>query len=200
VSFEQLASTSEDGMWQEVQGVVRSASLEAARRLLRLSTAVSGGRITVVIPDQSAVPPGLVGARIRVRGVSGARFNRRQQLIGVNICVPSLRQLEVLEPGPADPFAVAAQPAALSNRFEIRGDANRRVRIRGIVTAQMQGQVIYVADESGSLYIETAQAEHLQPGDIVDVVGFRGVVASRPALEDATAGSDEFLILLLPVF
>jgi hypothetical protein len=78
VSFEQLASTSEDGRWQEVEGVVRSAHVESARHLLRLRIAVTGGRITVSVPDQNSVPAGIVDAKIRIRGVSGARFNRRQ--------------------------------------------------------------------------------------------------------------------------
>jgi PAS domain S-box-containing protein len=185
VSFEQLESAAEDGRWQEVEGVVRSARLDAARHLLRLSTAVAGGRLSIVIPAQEAIPAGFVDARIRARGVAGARFNRRQQLIGVNICVPTLRQVQILEAPPTDPFAVPAESIALLNRFAVHGASNRRVRIVGTVTAQMPGQVIYVADESGSLYVETAQEAPLAPGDRVEVVGFRGVVDSRPALEEA---------------
>ena len=185
VPFEQLESTAEDGRWQEVVGVVRAACVDSSRRLLRLSVAVTGGRLTVLVPDQQTVPAGLVDARIRVRGVAGARFNRRQQLIGVNLCVPDLRQIKVLEPAPANPFAAPAEPIALLNRFAFHWGSNRRVRIVGTVTAQMRGQVIYVADESGSLYVETAQEASFQPGDRVEVVGFRGVVDSRPALEEA---------------
>jgi signal transduction histidine kinase/DNA-binding response OmpR family regulator len=185
VPFEQLESTAEDGRWQEVVGVVRAARLESSRRLLRISVAVLGGRVTVLVPDQETVPAGLVDAKIRARGVAGARFNRRQQLIGVNLCVPDLRQIKVLEPAPADPFAAPAEPIALLNRFAFHWGPNRRVRIVGTVTAQMREQVIYVADESGSLYVETAQEVSFHPGDRVEVVGFRGVVDSRPALEEA---------------
>ncbi len=185
VSFEQLASTAEDGRWQQVEGVVRSARIDAARRLLRLSTAITGGRITVVIPGLDAAPAGLVDAKIRVRGVCGTRFNQRKQMIGVNILAPDLRYVHILEPAPTDPFNAPALPIALLNRFTFQADSNRRARILGVVTAQMTGQVIYVTDPSGSLYVQTAQEAPFQPGERVDVVGFRGVVDSRPALEEA---------------
>ena len=185
VSFEQLVSTAEDGRWQEVEGVVRSARLDKARRLLRMSASISGGRVTIVVPAQEGVPEGLVDAKVRVRGVCGTRFNQRKQMIGVNILVPNLRFMHILEPAPLDPFIAPALPISTLNLFTFRAESNRRARVLGTVTAQMEGQVIYITDPSGSLYVQTAQEAVFRPGERVDVVGFRGVVDSRPALEEA---------------
>ena len=185
VSFEDMVSTAEDSRWVEVEGIVRSADFPSDGRPLRLSVSVTGGRIVVHIAGQVAIPAGLVDAKVRLRGVCGARFNRRNQLIGVNLFIPSLREVQVLEPAPADPFAAPARPIALLHRFTVQGTSNRRVHVRGVVTAQMHGQVIYVSDESGSLYVETPQASQVELGDTVDVVGFPGIVDSRPALQEA---------------
>lgn len=181
VSFEDMVSTAEDGRWVEVEGIVRSAVFPSDGRPIRLSVAITGGRIVGHLAGQVEVPAGLVDAKVRLRGVCGARFNRRNQLIGVNIFIPSLREVQVLEPAPADPFAAPVHPIALLHRFTLQGISNRRIHVRGVVTAQMSGRVIYVSDESGSLYVETPQAPPVELGDTVDVVGFPGIVDSRPA-------------------
>ncbi len=185
VSFEDMASTAEDGSWVEVEGIVRAAVFPTDGRPLRLSVAITGGGIIGHLAGQAVAPAGLVDAKVRLRGVCGARFNRRNQLIGVNLFIPSLREVQVLEPAPADPFAAPARPIALLNRYTVRGTSNRRVHVRGVVTAQMRGPVLYVSDESGSLYVETPQASPVELGDTVDVVGFPGIVDSRPALQEA---------------
>ena len=59
------------------------------------------------------------------------------------------------------------------------------MRVEGVVTAYLPSGAFYLTDESGSLYVESSQATRLQPGDRVDVVGFRGIVDTRPALQDA---------------
>ena len=185
VSFEDMVSTAEDGRWVEVEGIVRSAVFPPNGRPLRLGISVTGGHIVGHIAGQVEVPAGLVDAKVRLRGVCGARFNRRNQLIGVNLFIPSLREVQVLDPAPADPFAAPARPIVLLHRFTAQGTSNRRVHVRGVVTAKMHGQILYVSDESGSLYVETTQAPAVELGDTVDLAGFPGIVDSRPALQEA---------------
>ena len=57
--------------------------------------------------------------------------------------------------------------------------------MQGVVTAYLPNRAFYLTDDSGSLYVETSQTTELRPGDRVDVVGFRGIVDTRPALQDA---------------
>src|SRR5262249_1937912 len=46
-------------------------------------------------------------------------------------------------------------------------------------------RAFFLTDDSGSVYVESSQNTELRPGDRVDVVGFRGIVDTRPALQDA---------------
>jgi signal transduction histidine kinase/PleD family two-component response regulator len=185
VTFEQMASTAEDGKWVEVEGVVQSAWVPPDGRPLRLNIAVTGGSLTAHVSDQFSVPAGLVDARIRLRGVCGARFNRRNQLIGVIVYSPGLGQIKILEPAQADPFSAPIRPIVRLHRFAFQGTSNRRVHIRGTVIARIGQQTLYVADNSGNLYVKTAEESALEPGDEVDVAGFPGIEDSRPVLEHA---------------
>jgi signal transduction histidine kinase len=59
------------------------------------------------------------------------------------------------------------------------------VKVSGIVTARFQGKDLYIADQTGSVYVEAPQQARLLPGDRVEVVGFAGFVDYRPVLRDA---------------
>src|SRR6266567_695331 len=52
VTFEQMASTAEDGKWVEVEGIVQSAWVPPDGRPLRLNIAVTGGSLTAHVADQ----------------------------------------------------------------------------------------------------------------------------------------------------
>jgi signal transduction histidine kinase/DNA-binding response OmpR family regulator/PAS domain-containing protein len=184
-SFEQMASTAEDAWWVEVEGIVHSATLDTQFPIQHLSVAVAGGRIDVQVPHQTTPPPGLVDARVRIRGVCGSRFNAGNQLIGVVIYTSTLEGIEIVEPAAADPFRLPRRPIDQLHRFRFQGTSNRRVRVRGVVTAHTPGEALYLQDESGSLFIESRHDTPLGVGSIADVAGFPGVVNSRPALLDA---------------
>jgi signal transduction histidine kinase/DNA-binding response OmpR family regulator/PAS domain-containing protein len=184
-SFEQMASTAKDGWWVEVEGIVHSVTLDTQFPIQYLSIAVAGGRMDVQIPNRAAPPPGLVDARVRLRGVCGSRFNAGNQLIGVVIYTPTLDGIEVVEPAAADPFGAPRQPISQLHRFSFQGTSNRRVRVRGVVTAHAPGEALYIQDESGSLYVESLHDTPLEVGSVTDVAGFPGVVNARPALLDA---------------
>lgn len=108
VTFEQMASTAEDSMWVEVEGIVRQAEYlhrSSLEQVLWMDLAMPDGRIDVEIPwDGRPVPNGLVDARIRVDGVCGAEFSPKDQLVGVQLYVPSLGNMKVIEPAEPSPF------------------------------------------------------------------------------------------------
>ncbi len=185
VSFEQMASTAEDARWVEIEGVVRSAQPDPGRPAQVLNVSVAGGRIRAILPEPDFAAGRLIDAKVRLRGVCGAQFNPRRQMTGVNLFLPHRRVIQVLDPPPADPFAVPARPIAQIHRFAIQGISTRRVRIRGVITANLRDRDVYVSDESGSLYVQLGQEAFVRPGDVVDVIGFPGVLEARPALEDA---------------
>ncbi len=188
-TYDQMASTSEDAKWVELEGTVRSAvdvpPDPSNTRRLRINLAVDNGRLLVEISDYTSRSEQWVGARVRVQGVCATLFNNNNQLIGLILRTPNPEYLKVLRSAPEDDFAIPASQIAGIQRFTFGGSPSHRVRVQGVVTAYLPNRAFYLTDDSGSLYIETNQTAQLQPGDRVDAVGFRGIVDTRPALQDA---------------
>jgi signal transduction histidine kinase/ActR/RegA family two-component response regulator len=184
VSIEEMASTRFDSQWVEVEGIVRSAEVRP-NLPLRFVLEAAGGRVLAYLPGFTRVPPGLVDSRVRMRGVCGALFNQKNQMIGVTLYLPSLAWIKTLEPAPADSFAEAARPIASLHRFTYGGVPKHRVKVTGVVTGQFEGGQLYISDNSGNLYVQTGPTDSFQPGDLVEAVGFAGILDLIPALQDA---------------
>ncbi len=189
VSYQQMISTSEDSQWVEVEGIVRQAEYlhrTATEKVLWMNLAMSGNEIDIEIPwNGSPVPPGLIDARIRIRGVCGAEFNPKNQMVGVNLYVPSLREMSTLEA--AEPERVTGPPTPIGTlqRFGFKNPRGHRLKLAGIVTAVLPTQGFYMKDESGSIYVQTRQGLRLAPGDRVEALGFLGLSEAHVRLEDA---------------
>ncbi len=172
--FARLASTEEDSLRVELEGVVQAA--DVVHGVLRLDIAMDSGHVIAYTPVYDpALVAGLVDARIRVTGVCGAQFNAKGQLRGVVLFVPSLGDVETLEPGSTDPFVAPLQSLRRMLRFAIDGASEHRVKVRGLVTLQRPGQFIFVTGEDGSLRVESDQPTKVTPGQMVEVAGFRGL-------------------------
>jgi signal transduction histidine kinase/DNA-binding response OmpR family regulator len=186
VSYEQMASTREDCQWVEARGIVRSAELHSQLHLLEVRVAMKGGVITLGIPNFHRAPPeGLVDSEVTVHGNCAGVFNARNQLIGVWLCVPDLSQVHISVPGSSDPFALPAERIGDIQRYTLAGTYGHRVHVRGMVAFKSEGNYLYIASSTGSLYVQLLHPGSFKPGDRVDVVGFAGIVDEHPALEDA---------------
>ncbi len=185
VSIEQMATAGVDGQWVQVEGIVRSGQVVANDGRLRLQVEVPGGRVVAYIPEHGGLPAGLVDSRVRLHGVCGAIFNNKSQLVGISLFVPTMREIKVLDAGPADPFSAPSRPVGNLQTFSFRGLPMHRVKIAGVVAAQFAGSDFYIADATGSVRVETGQPGVLHPGDRVEAVGFAGFAEFRPVLQDA---------------
>jgi len=184
VSFDRMASAGEDSQWVEIQGIIRSAIVENEH--LVLDVVVDGGRLQAIVPNfQGPIPQSLVDSKVRIHGACGARFNSKNQLIGVVVYVPSLAQIMIDEPGPPDPFSLPARPIASLMKFTPEKISGHRVRVEGVVTLQRMGRTLYIRDATDSVYVETAQQTSLQPGDRVTVAGFPSLNELSPVMQDA---------------
>jgi signal transduction histidine kinase len=184
VTFEEMASTSVDARWVEVEGMVRAAEVTPDNCCLLLNVKVPGGHVVVRVHGQPTIPVGLVDSYIRIHGACGAVFTLKNQLVGVALYVPSMQEITTIEPGPPDPFALAPRPIEAVQRFTFTGRPAHRVKVSGIVTARF-GKDLYIADQTGSVYVDASQQAPLVPGDRIEVVGFAGFVEYRPVLKDA---------------
>jgi signal transduction histidine kinase/DNA-binding response OmpR family regulator len=170
-------------LWVEAEGTVRSAIAEIDGRLT-LNIVAADGRFEARVSATPVDGDAFVDARVRVRGVANTTFNVRGQPVRSRVLVPSLRQVEVLEPGAADPFSVSVQSiAALRTRPPGR-DPGHRVHLQGVVTAQPDG-VQMVTDETGRVTIGVAAMPDTLPGSRLDVVGYPAASGASLTLEDA---------------
>jgi signal transduction histidine kinase len=144
----------------------------------------------------------LIDARVRVRGNVGSIFGSTEQLRGVSLLAGRTRDVEVLEPAP-DPFALPIRAIRNTYHYSSAGEVNRRIRVRGVVTAHVPGRpvdatdfttdsvfryvrhVLYLRDDTGGARIETEQTTNVWPGDVVEVAGFPAVTPGKPILRNA---------------
>jgi len=141
-------------------------------------------------------------ARVRLRGNVGTIFGSTEQLRGVSLFVGRTSDIAVIEAAP-DPFGLPVRSIRSLYNYSPGGEVQRRIRLRGVVTGYLRGRpvevrdftstarfryvrsVVYVNDGTGGARIETEQEHPVQPGAIVDVVGFPGVTDGKPILTNA---------------
>ncbi len=184
VGLDRLSTGVEDGQWVEIEGIVRGA--DTSNTMLTLT--VTSGRVQVEVMTPRYGKNEylrLIDSRVLVRGTAGPVFNQRRQLIGVNMYTPSLDEVRVLEPAPADPFALPVK--TVRNIFEYAPNASpdHRLRIRGVVTAGWAGKSFFITDGLQGAGVFSSQMTAVEPGDIVDVIGFPALGDYTPTLHEA---------------
>ncbi|HEY7212578.1 MAG TPA: response regulator [Bryobacteraceae bacterium] len=200
VTFSEMISSREDGQWVETEGIVRSAGIDPKSKLLLLRVALPDGLITVEIPEHTGFDPQrYVDARVILRGNCGAAFNLNNQLIGIILYVPDLKNIRIVAPAPQDPWAAGLQPLDSLQRFTLGRTAGHRVRVRGVVTLGLSDGSFYISGPAGSAYVQSTQHAALARGTSIEVLGFPGVIDQHPALEDSIVRTTGFAEVPEPV-
>jgi signal transduction histidine kinase/ActR/RegA family two-component response regulator len=177
--------------WSEIEGVVRSASLEPSGRLL-LNMIVEHRPVNVrVIRYDGVTVKDLPDATVRVRGVLSVTFDYRGRLAHIDVWVPAFRNIVVVRP--------ARQPSELPRwtvaRLAAAGESGLpagRVRLKGTVTVGSPGGPTLFHDATGEMPLRPA-AEAMLEGDArTELMGFAtfdsGALALIQALPVSTAG------------
>ena len=128
------------------------------------------------------LPTELVDAQVRIRAVCGSRFNQNRQFIGLEMFLPDVSAVEVIDP--AVPLSALPRRSLQDLlRFTSLGGNQRRVRVTGNVTL-VDGHRIFLRDESGAALMQLVAPAKLHVGDDVEIVGFASAGAYGPTLED----------------
>ncbi len=184
--LEQLISGRLDSQLLEIAGIVRATSTDPDGHVF-FDLAVGDTRIPVAMPGPPgmAVPSDLtVDSRVRVIAVAGTRFNTHRQLVGAELLVPSPAAITIERPAPVDPFAQATTRVDGLLHFTIADQVGHRAHVRGVVLLATRSAA-YLRDDSGALEVRGEGVAALQPGDLVDAVGFPRPGDFSPVLEDA---------------
>jgi signal transduction histidine kinase len=188
VSFDQLASGSEDGQWVEISGVVRSVAVgkPGYSECLLVKLAVHGGQFTARVLDFDATATNwLVDAEARVRGVCIPIFNRKRQLLNVSLLVPGMLDLHVERAAPEQRFSQPLRSINSLLQFQQHNQWGHRVKVQGQVTLQKPGEYLFIKDQTDGVCVRTWQSTPVNLGDEVEVLGFPARGEYSPVLEDA---------------
>jgi len=205
IAFGSMLSGRHDCDYVEITGVVQRAWRPSDPRIrtLFMDVAVEEGVVRAAFWDFGGQDfERFIDARVQLRGNVGSLFGRTEQLRGVSLFVGHTADIVVLEP-PPDPATLITRPTRSIYNYSSKGEVNRRVRIRGVVTSYIPGHpvdisdftttatfryvrnVLYVDDGTGGVRIETEQPQRVLPGTIVDVAGFPAVTPGKPILTNA---------------
>ncbi|MGC4071559.1 MAG: response regulator [Nibricoccus sp.] len=182
ISLEQALTGSEDGQWVEMRGHLRQ--VEATAEWLRLTLTAAAGDFSVSIPFTTTTDL-KAGAFLRVRGVCVPWLNEKTQVGGVFVYAPSLKQIDVTEPPPDDPFR--AQEESIGNLRNYRTETleQAKILVRGTVLYHVPGRYLVVENPTGVVRALSRSEEALRPGQEVEVVGVPGRQGTRPVLRAA---------------
>lgn len=169
--------------WVEVEAFARAVQI--ARNRLTISLVFGGRRFDAHVPGkwEGKELPKLVNSDLRLRGVFGSNFNEQRQLIGMQLCVPSLDQIEVLDASLERAFR---QPLrAVREIMQFNPGVTERMRVQGTVTFTEPGRGYYLRDASGAVWVDSP--ETLAVGTVAEIVGFAAIDGQVPVLRDAVA-------------
>ena len=178
--MEQLLAGEPESQWVEARGVVRSVGAQDDHALLIIGW--GNHRFRAHVSGVERLPDSLVGSRIRLHGVCGARFNSKRQLLGVQIFVPGPEYLVKEGDAPGEPPL-----EKIDTLLKISGEpaGERRSRFRGVVTLSHKTGPTWVEDATGGVLIQNHPSIDLQTGDVVEVTGFAEPGAFSPVMRDA---------------
>jgi diguanylate cyclase (GGDEF)-like protein len=175
-----------DSLYGQVEGVVHPSREEQYPKhtTFYLHTALGPVHVDVA---QNGTPSNFMAnlqdATVRARGVVGEIFNSRKQLIGLQLTISNLKDIEVIEPGSSNPFEKS--PTRISNllKYSPGSRPDHRVVVSGTVTMLGNG-FFYIQDQTGGVRIE-GDTSGLHLRDAVDAAGYASPTGYSPALTDA---------------
>ncbi len=187
-TFADMVGGAEDSQWVAIRGIVESAAVVTIwnHSVLVLQVESGGGSIEVrLIRFDPGDAARLVDSLITAQGVCGTVYNDRRQFTGLRLFVPDARNIQVMESGPADPFAAPLSPVGGVLQFGPNSRAGHRVRITGTVTYQDPGRSLYVQSGNDGILLSTEQTTPAPPGTRIEAVGFPALGTYSPKLRGA---------------
>ncbi len=186
LSIRRLFSGQEDSQWAAVEAVVRGVTSNTAGQVF-LDLALGSQRMQAQFPPSAYrrdLPTHLVGAQVRVQGVSATLVNDRSQLIGVKLFVPGWEFVDVIGATPDTPSELLVRPISTLLHFMLGHEPGQLTRVRGTVTYKDERR-LFIQDNTGGLTVLPRRPADVELGDLVDAVGFEVSGQYTPMLEDA---------------
>jgi signal transduction histidine kinase/ActR/RegA family two-component response regulator/HPt (histidine-containing phosphotransfer) domain-containing protein len=183
VSLGQMLTSTYDGQWVEVEGVVHA--VRDLGQTIALDLALSDGVITAAALKEPGVDyEHLIDAKIRMHANEAPLFNHLGQLTGSHLLFPGLSTIAIEDPAPP-PFDLPVVRVAKLFSYSPDISFRRRAHIQGLVTLLWPGRMLCVEDGSRGMCAHTAGTQPVNFGQKVDVIGFPLPGDFSPSLESA---------------
>jgi diguanylate cyclase (GGDEF)-like protein/PAS domain S-box-containing protein len=174
-----------DSSWVVTEGVLHPCDENWARICFRIFDGKTLAWLIVPQKDSPAAQS-LIGATVRVRGVSGIHLDGEGKRVAAQLFVNGLDDIKVEEPSVKDSFSTAPLQIGSLRTSEADRRFVRQVHVRGTVTWEAPGH-FFVQDSTGTLFTATGKTVTVRIGSTVDVVGFPSQGEFGLSLSDAVA-------------
>ncbi len=168
--------------WVTVDGVVRRASTEPTRTVLRVSTPAGLLQVQMPAPTPPA-EPALVDAAVRVRGVLETRPTRTTP---PQLWVQGWQDVTLLEPAP-DPTTQSIRTVAELRKLWSAGPPAHRLRVRIKTVRRDSLRSFLVEDATGRMQAEIDRPEIISQDTEYDVWGFLDAGGAMPSLTETVS-------------
>jgi diguanylate cyclase (GGDEF)-like protein/PAS domain S-box-containing protein len=170
LSIAQLNAGVADSSWVSTVGVLRPCDEVKTRICFRAFDGKSSSWVIIPQPNDPKATR-LIGATVRIKGVSGIHLDASNKPAGAQLFVNRLEDLEVQGAPLPEPFALPLTPIGKLGVAEANQRFVKQVHVRGLITWNSAGRLI-VQDASGALSVMNPDTGSLLLGQLVDVVGF----------------------------
>ena len=178
-TWAQLVNGSLDTQYVEIDGVVTAVQDQ------NLSLLTEGGKITLNLRDfRAGALAAYSNAVVRIRGCVFASFNMQTHELATGTLLVGDAAVSVLQPAPADLFAVPQKSISELLLYDPEAAPFRRIKV--------SGQIIYggtaeyfLAEGTNGVRVTTRNSDQLAVGDLVDAVGFLGLGGPAAELKEA---------------
>ena len=182
-----------DAEWSEWVGTVRHVALTADGSHVQVDVMQQGwrARIFFLLPPGSdakaaeASLQALLDAQVSIVGVAGIDYELGKGVTGLKGFVPSLANLRVIDPPPADPFGLPVVTLAHIRGLTGTNVPVHRILTRGSVTGYGGPGELFLQDAESAVRLQTADTNRFQLGDSLEVAGFVSSGLFSPVLGDA---------------
>lgn len=172
VDFDTLFAGHQDSQLVEIEGQLVGIDNDQRQMTLEMRTE-SGGRFRGLIHNtkmDADTLHSILGKRLRLRGVVGARFDKNQAWSGFQIWlgVPE-NIIELVNPG--QPLKMPMTPISRLTPEEITATKSSFFRTRGKVTFQISTSMMLLEDDSEQIFIELTNPKSIDIDQSYEVTG-----------------------------
>jgi signal transduction histidine kinase len=181
--WDQLINGSLDTEFVEIEGVITTVHPDGITLLTH------GGKINVLVLNTSGSTNSIAfkpyeDALIRLRGCLFASWDRDTHEVNVNEIRMFAPAVTVVEPAPADAFAITPKHVTDLLQFDPQASALRPVKVSGQIVLKHEREYFAMDGTNGFRFIPK-EPVNLGNGDLVEVVGFPSLTGPSPVLQEA---------------